>query len=221
MVERNSLPDVMRRTVGLSPSYADGVLICPAGPVVAVDLATHSLLWGFRGGSRRRPQFLWAAARHVRRHGKRRRRLRRRTMDRADGDGGGRPRFGHLPPGRRDLLLEPCRRQAAVEGAGETGRALPCLRPCRKCRDRPPQRLVRAPPGRRQTGVGPRPCPRASSPAAAGSTRQPLFPSLVQSAEAAVVDLDAGKIIQISKSREGRVPGNLVYSQGKGDLPRR
>lgn len=37
-----------RRFLGLSPSYADGVLVCPtgAGVVVAVDLANRSLLWG-------------------------------------------------------------------------------------------------------------------------------------------------------------------------------
>lgn len=37
-----------RRLVGASPSFADGVLVCPtsAGAVVALDLATRSLLWG-------------------------------------------------------------------------------------------------------------------------------------------------------------------------------
>ena len=38
-----------RRATGVSPSYADGVLICPtsAGAVVAVDIANRSLLWGY------------------------------------------------------------------------------------------------------------------------------------------------------------------------------
>ncbi|MFW5692976.1 MAG: PQQ-binding-like beta-propeller repeat protein, partial [Thermoguttaceae bacterium] len=42
----------LRRLSGLSPSYADGILVCPtsAGAVVAVDLATRSLLWGYRYG---------------------------------------------------------------------------------------------------------------------------------------------------------------------------
>ncbi len=42
--------DVTRRLAGATPSYADGVLICPtsAGAVVAVDLATRSLLWGYQ-----------------------------------------------------------------------------------------------------------------------------------------------------------------------------
>jgi outer membrane protein assembly factor BamB len=37
-----------RRTAGVSPSYADGVLVCPTatGAIVGVELATRSLLWG-------------------------------------------------------------------------------------------------------------------------------------------------------------------------------
>ncbi|MEI7781501.1 MAG: PQQ-binding-like beta-propeller repeat protein, partial [Planctomycetota bacterium] len=37
----------LRRMAGLSPSFAEGVLVCPtgAGAVVAVDLATRTLLW--------------------------------------------------------------------------------------------------------------------------------------------------------------------------------
>lgn len=47
---RDILVDINRRLAGASPSYADGVLVCPtsAGAVVAVDLATRTLLWGFQ-----------------------------------------------------------------------------------------------------------------------------------------------------------------------------
>ena len=40
--------NTLRRMAGASPSFADGVLVCPttAGAVVAVDIATRSLLWG-------------------------------------------------------------------------------------------------------------------------------------------------------------------------------
>ena len=39
----------LRRVGGLSPSFSDGVLVCPtgAGTVVAVDLATRTLLWAY------------------------------------------------------------------------------------------------------------------------------------------------------------------------------
>ena len=38
-----------RRLIGASPSFADGILVCPtsAGAAVAVDLATRSLVWGY------------------------------------------------------------------------------------------------------------------------------------------------------------------------------
>ncbi len=42
--------DSDRRNAGATPSYADGVLVCPtaAGAVVAIDLTTRSLLWGYQ-----------------------------------------------------------------------------------------------------------------------------------------------------------------------------
>lgn len=44
------LYDVHRRLAGATPSFADGVLVCPtsAGAVVAVDMAARSLLWGYQ-----------------------------------------------------------------------------------------------------------------------------------------------------------------------------
>jgi outer membrane protein assembly factor BamB len=42
--------DNMRRNSGATPSYADGVLVCPtaAGAIVGLDLSTRSLLWGYQ-----------------------------------------------------------------------------------------------------------------------------------------------------------------------------
>ncbi|GIW90672.1 MAG: oxidoreductase [Pirellulaceae bacterium] len=50
--------DPQRRLAGACPSYADGVLVCPtsAGAVVAIDIATRSLLWGFRYPTNTLPQ---------------------------------------------------------------------------------------------------------------------------------------------------------------------
>jgi outer membrane protein assembly factor BamB len=41
--------DSQRRLAGAAPSLAEGLIVCPtsAGAVVAVDAATHSLVWGF------------------------------------------------------------------------------------------------------------------------------------------------------------------------------
>ena len=42
--------DGYRYSAGISPSFADGVLVCPttAGAIVAIDLTTRSLLWGYQ-----------------------------------------------------------------------------------------------------------------------------------------------------------------------------
>lgn len=49
VVDQDILTDPLRRLAGASPSYADGVLVCPTAnrSVVAVELATRSLLWGY------------------------------------------------------------------------------------------------------------------------------------------------------------------------------
>ena len=50
VVEDGVLNDPYRRGAGATPSFADGILVCPtsAGAIVSVDLATRSLLWGFQ-----------------------------------------------------------------------------------------------------------------------------------------------------------------------------
>lgn len=50
IVEQDILTDSTRRLAGVTPSYADGVLVCPtsSGAVVAVDLTNRSLRWGYR-----------------------------------------------------------------------------------------------------------------------------------------------------------------------------
>jgi outer membrane protein assembly factor BamB len=47
---RTILVDRLRRLSGASPSFSDGILVCPtsAGAVVAVDISSHSLLWGYQ-----------------------------------------------------------------------------------------------------------------------------------------------------------------------------
>ncbi len=44
------LDNPQRRLVAASPSFADGIVLCPtsAGAIVAVDMATRSLLWGYQ-----------------------------------------------------------------------------------------------------------------------------------------------------------------------------
>lgn len=48
-VDRDILNDLLRRLSGVSPSYANGILVCPTSnqSVVALELASRSLLWGY------------------------------------------------------------------------------------------------------------------------------------------------------------------------------
>ena len=50
VLEQDSLGAQARRSAGVSPSFADGVLVCPtaSGAVVAVDLTSRSLLWAYQ-----------------------------------------------------------------------------------------------------------------------------------------------------------------------------
>ena len=64
------LKDPLRRMAGVSPSYADGVLVCPTSnrSIVAVQLATRSLLWGYtyqQADSRRERQVAFFGARSI------------------------------------------------------------------------------------------------------------------------------------------------------------
>ena len=45
----NILADALRRLAAATPSYSDGVLVCPtsSGALVAIDIANRCLLWGF------------------------------------------------------------------------------------------------------------------------------------------------------------------------------
>lgn len=50
VVDPNPLEDHLRHLAGATPSFSDGILICPtsAGAVVALDLTTRALVWGFQ-----------------------------------------------------------------------------------------------------------------------------------------------------------------------------
>jgi outer membrane protein assembly factor BamB/tetratricopeptide (TPR) repeat protein len=50
VVEQSIMQDSVRMLAGCTPSFADGVLVCPttAGAVVAVDTTNRSLLWAFQ-----------------------------------------------------------------------------------------------------------------------------------------------------------------------------
>ncbi len=65
VVAESVYQDTLRRVSGVSPSYADGILVCPTShhSIVALELTTRSLLWGYsyadhEQSNQRAPNFL-------------------------------------------------------------------------------------------------------------------------------------------------------------------
>ena len=218
MVERSIAQDPLRRMAGLSPSYADGILVCPtgAGAVVAVDLATRALLWGYRyghGGNaadpNRQNQFLqlrygmytmpmprWLDGTAAIVDG-------RVLLTPAEGDRlhclnliDGTPAWE--PVARQEDLYVACVHHGAIVLVGR--REVHALR----LADGKPAwdgRTVPLPAGAAVTGRG------------FYSGHQYFLP--LSSAEVMAIDLDAGRKLLLAKSRKGGVPGNLVCYRGK------
>ncbi len=228
-VEGNILQDPVRRLAGVSPSYADGVLICPTGSgcVVAVELATRSLLWGY-------------VYQHAdQQYGRRWRGMNQVQMGFANQQGQPVPRWldgtatiagGRvlLTPAEADMLYclnladgKPlwnpklrvdrnergeqldryyiaCVHQGKVVLVGRAGVDAIKLEDGNRAWE---GRTVTFPGGANATGHGFYAGNRYYVPLSSG--------------EVVAIDLDAGKIVATAKSRKGIVPGNLVCYRGR------
>jgi outer membrane protein assembly factor BamB len=211
--DRDISQDPLRRVAGVSPSYADGILVCPTSnkSVVALEPATRSLLWGYvykpgdPGQPQQAPTFFgspppsdpepanrWA---HT-------------TVALAEGrvlmtpvDSGelhclnvidGKPLW--RKPRQDDLYLA-CVHQGKVILVGRRGvRAL---------------RLADAETAweRKFDGTA---MPSGTGFASGGRYYVPL-----NTAEVAAIDLDLGQVAHTYRSRRGAVPGNLVCASGR------
>ena len=219
VVQHNFAPDSLRRNVGVSPSYADGILICPTGTggVVALDLATHSLRWGYSyshgqnamevrqrmmmgrfGGyyMNGTPTARWADGTATIVDG-------RVLVTAAEADAlfalsliDGTPLWDPLP--RQDDLYVACVHAGKIVLVGRRGIHAVNLSDGKAAWK---GRTVAFPDGGAPSGLGFRTGNRYYVP--------------LSSAEVAVVDLDAGKIVQTSKSHDGEIPGNLVCYKDK------
>jgi outer membrane protein assembly factor BamB len=216
VVEQPVQRDVVRRLAGATPSYADGILVCPtsAGAVVAVELATRSLLWGFRYGRDADPNG------HVNDP-----MMRRLNMIR-----GGEPPDGwtdssitlvdgrvlvspvesnelyclNLLDGklawkqpRQDDLYLACVEQGKVILAGR--HALRALR-LADGEEAWPAKLV---------------LPEGSVPSGRGYLGNRMYYLPLSSAEVLVVDVSQGRAVRSIKSRDNVVPGNLIVHRGR------
>jgi outer membrane protein assembly factor BamB len=219
VVQHNVFPDALRRIGGLSPSYADGILICPTGvgAVVAVDLATRSLRWGYRYGRETNPNAMRQQQMMAMRFG-------------GYQGGGPMPRWldgtATIVEGR--VLITPAESDALyglnlVDGASlwdavprQDDLYLACVHAGKIVLvGRHELRALNLSDGRPAWEGRVVTLPAGSTPSGRGFATGNRYYLPLSSAEVAAVDLDAGKIVQTSKSREGRVPGNLVCYQGK------
>jgi len=217
VVERTILQDNYRRRAGSMPSYADGVIVCPtaSGAVVAVDLTTRSLLWGYRyamspshnaamigrlGGvfynQRRSPGNLdyWIDS----------------TAILAEGN-------VILTPAESDeihclnladgTLVWKKPRLDSLYVAGVVDGVVYLV-------GRSQLRALRLSDGEPVWDGESRPLPGGSLPSGHGYLAGGKYYLPLTSAEVATIDLSSGRVVAVSKSRQGEVPGNLVCYDG-------
>jgi outer membrane protein assembly factor BamB len=207
-----------RRYSGLSPSFADGVLVCPTslGAVVAIDLNDRSLLWGFQykqlvanGGNNR--MFNWQVPNNDQ-----------------EGSEGDHWHDATVTIAHGKVLLAPPDGDQLhclnlVNGAQlwqqprDRGLYLGCVVDGPKADDQivvVGADKVRA--HRLSDGdvTWTAEWPDAAKPSGRGFYNGSLYFVPLASAEVAAVDVAAGKIVARSKSRTGTVPGNLVAYRG-------
>jgi outer membrane protein assembly factor BamB/tetratricopeptide (TPR) repeat protein len=218
VVERDISEDPLRRMSGVSPSYADGILVCPtsSGAVVAVDLATRSLLWGYRyrrndivsryqppmgrrfgfGGTYTYaiPHSRWADAVAIVADG-------RVLVTPVESDAlhclnliDGKLLWS--VPRQDDLYVACVHQDRAVVVSAHGIRALSLA-------DGAP------------AWPNPVALPEGSVPGGRGFLAGSRYFLPLSSAEVMAIDLKAGRIAHVSKARKGNVPGNLICYKGK------
>lgn len=222
-VENHILEDPYRARAGLSPSYADGVLVCPtaSGAVVAVDLATRSLLWAysyprFQAGIVQRHMIIGAAGRVMATNWPGGWQDSAPTL--AEGCvlltpvdsnalhglslADGQPLFAPVPR-EGDLFLACVHRGKAVLVGQSRVRAF-------LLHESDPTGQARPAWEGREIAL-----PDGATPSGRGFLSGDYYYLPLSTAEVAVVDLQAGQIAERIKSRRGTVPGNLVCYRGK------
>ena len=215
--ERDASTDLLRRMTGASPSYSDGVLVCPTSnrSIVALELATRSLLWGFvygpgnangeggavvpfgifRGPSAPEPSTRWTDSSLVVAEG----RVLATPVDSGDLhclrllDG----KFLWSRP-RQDAMYLACVYKGKVILVGRQG-----------------VRALGLEDGKPLWNDLPVKFPVGGIPSGTGFANGPLYYIPLTSEEVLVVDMEQGKTVHSYRSRRGVVPGNLVATKDR------
>ncbi|HVX13934.1 MAG TPA: PQQ-binding-like beta-propeller repeat protein [Pirellulales bacterium] len=219
LVEPNPLEDHLRRLAGATPSYSDGILVCPtsAGAVVALDLTTRSLLWGFQYpksvdanlAANRMIQFRFQQVPQINDNNEE-----DRWADSSVTVAEGHAIFTPVESSeiycvgltdgklkwqkpREDGLYVACVHEGKVVIVGSrTVKAL---------------RLTNGESGWGEPALA---LPSNSTPSGRGFYNQGRYYLPLSSAEVAALDLADGRIVARSRSRSGTVPGNLICYHG-------
>lgn len=209
-VDRDILNNLLRRLSGVSPSYANGILVCPTSnrSIVAMELASRSLLWGytFAAESESNQQAMFFAM-----HGMVDPSPAGRWTDSsliiADGRVLATPVESNeihclnLVDGkllwkrsRQDDLYLACEHQGKVVLVGKQR-----------------VRALNLDDGQAAWSID---LPSGSRPSGTGYLSEGVYYVPLSSAEIMAIDVKAGRVDNVSKSRRGSVPGNLVCYKG-------
>jgi len=223
-VDREILAAPLRRLAGVSPSYSDGILVCPTSnnSIVALELATRSLLWGYSyrpqdGRSQRHPMFFGVQSMlNPDPNG--------RWIDSSVVLGDGRVLVtpvesndlhclnlidGKLlwkEPREDDLYLACVHQGKAILVGRQKVRAVDL----NGTRDDPQQEQAKAPRPAAAWSDRTVALPEGSTPSGLGFLSDDLYYVPLSSAQVMAVDLNTGRQAHMSKARSGNVPGNLV-----------
>ncbi len=212
------LEDPLRRNTGATPSYADGVLVCPTavGAVVGVDLTTRSLLWGYQYPQEAHADYSRAVALKLRAAGML---LEDMTANHRWVDATATLAEGKvlLTPAESNelhcldlvqgsLIWKRPRDDGMYIGCVHEGRVLVVGRASLRALD-----LATGEPVWTPDSV---PLPSGAMPSGRGFFNGELYFLPLSSGEVAAVRVRDGMIIARARSRTGSVPGNLVCYQG-------
>ena len=207
-----------RRLFGISPSYSDGILVCPTncGGVVSIDLSTQSLLWGCRYGCRKGDLEISGAAlgagvaiRHAPR-------IAVRWLDATAAIADGRmvitpvetESIYCLNLANGTLAWAPLPKQNDLYVANVYCGKIVLV-------GRHAVHAIRLADGRPAWDGRTVAFPAGAMPSGRGYASGNRYYVPLSNAEVVAVDLDDGTIAQVFKSREGFIPGNLVCHRGK------